>query len=71
MLGTLALLVFFHGSLTDMMGRTGHSPMDPQSFRSLHSWYLWISTIQWAAGVAYTLLTLAAWVQTEHSPEGV
>jgi hypothetical protein len=30
-------------------------------FRHEHRIYLWVSTVQWALGVLYTVLTLAAW----------
>jgi hypothetical protein len=71
MLSTLALLVYFHGSLTDMMNQAGRSPKNPQSFQSLHSWYLWVSTIQWTVGVVYTFLALGAWRQVDGLPKGI
>jgi hypothetical protein len=34
---------------------------DPLLFRQTHRVYLWTSTVQWALGVAYTILMLVAW----------
>jgi hypothetical protein len=30
-------------------------------FRTLHRVYLWVSTVQWAAGVLYTIFVLISW----------
>ena len=68
MLITLAILVYFHGSLSEMMDRAPPSPTDALSFQSLHRWYLWISTVQWACGVAYTFLSLTSWLHKEQPP---
>jgi hypothetical protein len=57
---TLGLLVYFHGILADMV-RDKHSSSVDDSFNTLHSLYLWTSTLQWLCGVAYTWLTLGAW----------
>jgi hypothetical protein len=34
---------------------------DRAAFRPWHRLYLWLSTVQWAASVAFLALTLAAW----------
>jgi hypothetical protein len=57
---TLGLLVYFHQVLVDMMPHRPGS-LDAGSFRTMHSMYLWTSTVQWVCGVAYVVLTLAAW----------
>jgi len=36
-------------------------------FRRLHRTYLWTSTIQWIAGVAYAAFTLWAWTATDRA----
>ncbi len=64
---TLALLVYFHSSLSEMMDSGNLSTPIPDSFHALHRWYLWISTVQWACGVAYAFLTVAGWRQTDRT----
>ena len=57
----LVLLLWMHGSLDRLLDPESRSLVDAKEFRSLHRWYLWISTVQWGFAVIYCLLTLAAW----------
>jgi hypothetical protein len=41
---------------------------DTRTFRTLHRWYLWISTVQWGLSVAYLLLMLRAWQSETPAP---
>jgi hypothetical protein len=67
---TLGLLVYFHQVLAAMMPHKPDS-VDAGSFRTMHSLYLWTSTVQWSCGVAYTVLTLAAWrSEDQRTPAG-
>jgi hypothetical protein len=58
---SLAILVWLHGALDGLLDAETRSLLYPRPFRSLHRWYLWISTLQWGCAVVYSLLTLAAW----------
>jgi hypothetical protein len=61
-LATLIVLVWLRADLVEMLDHpvggtlTSHAP-----FRQGHRLYLWISTLQWGAGVLYTLATIRAW----------
>jgi hypothetical protein len=55
------VLFWLHGQLDELLDPEHGSLLDLAAFRTGHRWYLWVSTIQWAAAVVYTLLTLAAW----------
>lgn len=56
---TLAILVWLHGRLVEIVDP--ETAGDYQAFYPTHRWYLWISTLQWACGVLYVLLSLRAW----------
>jgi hypothetical protein len=58
---SLAILVWLHGSLDELLDPETRSLLDRRPFRSLHRLYLWISTLQWGCAVVYSVLTLAAW----------
>src|SRR5262249_11724241 len=55
---TLALLGWLHLTLDRQMDLPDY---DSTAFRPLHRAYLWISTVQWACGVVYLVVTLLAW----------
>ena len=57
----LGILVWLHGCLDALLNVDLHQLTDRKAFRSLHRWYLWLSTIQWACGVGFTGLTLLEW----------
>lgn len=72
----LLALVLLRAHLEGMIERDGVFPVDRSAFRPLHRTYLWISSVQWAFGVAFLVLTLAAWRGTDRvfgqaSPEVV
>ncbi len=57
----LVSLVWLHGRLDALMDPV-HKVIDSHArFRPLHRWYLWISTCQWACGLAALFLMLQAW----------
>ena len=58
--GQIALFVMYP-SLDAMFDPEAVHISDRRLFRRLHRTYLWTSTVQWAAGVAYAALTLWAW----------
>lgn len=57
----LAVLFWLHPRLDAFMDVEQMRLRDRPTFRPLHRLYLWLSTLQWAAGVAAVWLTLTAW----------
>jgi hypothetical protein len=57
----LAALALLHGDLDRFLVPRGRINLDPEAFRPRHRLYLWLSTAQWALGLAYLLSTLYAW----------
>jgi hypothetical protein len=57
----LAWLAWLHPRLDALIDVEARSILDRQDFRPLHRLYLWVSTFQWAIGLAYGLLILLAW----------
>jgi hypothetical protein len=41
--------------------------IDRAQFRSVHTFYVTLSTVQWAAGLIYVLCTLHAWRKADYS----
>jgi hypothetical protein len=63
-LGMAALLIglfTLHPFMDRLLDTEVQSPGVRQTFRTLHRWYLWLSTIQWALAIGYILLMLQAW----------
>jgi hypothetical protein len=58
---TLVALVGLHRRLDALLVDRGMIVLDPEAFRPGHRLYLWVSTLQWAAALAYLALTLRAW----------
>jgi hypothetical protein len=56
-----ATLFVLHGRLEALLDVENASVLDRGAFRPIHRVYLWVSTGQWAAAVAYLALTLTAW----------
>jgi hypothetical protein len=44
-----------------MAGLLDAPVLDKDTFRTLHRWYLWLSTVQWAAGLLLSFMTLQTW----------
>jgi hypothetical protein len=61
MAAALALLVWLHIHLDSMLDPDQRLILDREHFYTNHRVYLWISTVQWAFGVVFLWLTLAAW----------
>lgn len=49
------------GTLDGLMVSRGMLVTDPEAFYPRHRAYLWLHTAQWAAGLVYIGLSLAAW----------
>jgi hypothetical protein len=61
MFAMLVWLAWMHPQLGDMIN-TERGRVEPrQAFRSLHAVYLWVSTAQWAASIAFSFCTLLNW----------
>jgi hypothetical protein len=57
----LGVLVWLHPRLDALLDVDFQEILDRRLFRGLHRRYLWVSTAQWAAGIAAVLLMLRAW----------
>jgi hypothetical protein len=60
-LAFLALLVWLHPRLDALLDLDEVRLLDAKRFRTLHRWYLWVSTFQWTCGLVYCVLSLQAW----------
>jgi hypothetical protein len=58
---TLALLAWLHPRLDALIDVDSGSILETVRFRELHSWYLHVSTVQWAGSLLLTGATLLAW----------
>ncbi len=58
---TLALLVWLHPKLDELLVPDDAAILDRRRFRTLHERYLIVSTIQWAGCLLLTALTLIGW----------
>jgi hypothetical protein len=65
---TLAGLAWEHIRLDELLETTGG--INGRLFRPLHRVYLWTSTVQWAAALAFIVLTLRAWQNESKLLEG-
>ena len=57
----LVWLFWLHGRLDELLVVKGRIIRDPDLFHTRHRLYLWISTVQWACGLLYLVLTLVIW----------
>jgi hypothetical protein len=67
MLVTLVVLYWLHRRLEELLDPEEQIVRNAKAFRPRHRLYLWISTVQWACGLLYTFLTLAAWRAEDRS----
>jgi hypothetical protein len=58
---TLGVLIWLHPRLDALLDPNAHDVRDRALFRPRHRTYLWVSTIQWACTVLYTILSLWVW----------
>lgn len=58
---TLGLLAWLHLPLDELIDPDSSRILDLSRFLDLHSWYLHISTVQWAGSLFLTATTLLAW----------
>jgi hypothetical protein len=63
----LGILTWLHASMDGLLEPAGFRLLDEAAFRGAHRAYLWVSTAQWAAAIAYLLLALTAWRQEDRS----
>jgi hypothetical protein len=61
LLGTLAALFGLHPQLDRLLDPKDLLVTDYAAFSPRHRLYLWISTVQWGAALAYIALTLRSW----------
>lgn len=65
----LLALILLRAHLDQMFHGAEAYVEDRAAFRPVHRLYLWLSTAQWAACVAYLVLTVAAWRQADRCRE--
>lgn len=65
MAGATVVLVVLHPRLDALLDLENRDVLDRAAFYPLHRAYLWVSTLQWAEGVAFLLLTLSAWMSEQ------
>ena len=68
MAATLGVLVVLRGHLDAMFIADDLKILDRPTFRFWHRTYLWVSTVQWAAAVLFTVFSLAAWRADDRKP---
>lgn len=55
------LLAWLHIELDSLLDAGSQVVISRQQFYRIHSWYLIISTLEWALSLIFVALTLAAW----------
>jgi hypothetical protein len=55
------LLAWMHSELDSLLDSGLQVVLKHQPFHRLHSWYLIISTLEWALSMTFAAVTLAAW----------
>jgi hypothetical protein len=73
-IGMVILLLWLyqlHGQLNDLLVRKGLLILDREAFHPRHRLYLWVSTVQWACGLLYLLVTLVMWRKEDTSKKGL
>jgi hypothetical protein len=68
MAAALVVLVVLRGHLDEMFIPDQLKVVDRPAFHFWHRTYLWVSTVQWAAAIVFTLLSLAAWRAQDAKP---
>jgi hypothetical protein len=71
MAAALAVLFWMYPTLDAMFDPEAVHISNRPSFRTLHRIYLWMSSVQWVAGVAFAALTLWAWTATDRGESDV
>jgi hypothetical protein len=61
----LAILAFLHPQMDALMDLEHDRLFNRGDFRTMHRWYLWISTAQWVAAIVFTFWTLQNWRATD------
>jgi hypothetical protein len=66
---TLAALFWLHPRLDAFLDPDQFVVYQRGDFRTWHRIYLWVSTVQWAAGVVYIVLMLLSWRSEDRTVE--
>lgn len=62
------LLLWLHLKLSDQMAAPGFHTSNLAGFSHWHRAYLMVNTLQWAAGMAFVVLSLRAWREEDRDP---
>ena len=63
----LALLVWLHPKLDELIDLDRNRIRNRATFRAGHRWYLWLSTVQWGFAIVYAVLMLWSWREEDRS----
>jgi hypothetical protein len=62
---TLVAMVFLHQKMDAIIDESIDIRPPRDIFRPLHRLYLWLTTVQWAAGLVYTIWMLRTWRRSD------
>ena len=65
----LLALILLRAHLDELFHGAEAYVEDRSRFRPWHRLYLWLSTVQWVAGVVFLICTLASWRQIDRRPK--
>jgi hypothetical protein len=66
----LGVLAWLHVRLDDLLDLDGFLILDRRRFRSLHQWYLSVSTAQWVVSLLLSSLTIRSWRDADAARSG-
>jgi hypothetical protein len=61
-------LFLLHPRMLELVDFESSRKLDRDRFRFLHRTYLWISAIQWLAGLVFAFVLLRSWQTTDRNP---
>ena len=67
MLMSLLAMIWLHFQLESIIDAAIESPLDRRVFRPLHRLYLWLTTLQWAAAVIFSISMIRIWTRPRGS----
>lgn len=67
MLATMVAMVLLHQRMDTIMDESLDERPPREIFRPLHRIYLWLTTVQWAAALVYSIWMLRTWRATDRA----
>lgn len=62
---TMVAMVYLHQKMDAVIDEANDIRPPREVFRPLHRLYLWLTTVQWAAGLVYTIWMLRTWRRSD------